>query len=408
MKAILMLLLAAALGLNMMAAQGEVSGKKSEDYEPLYELAENYGFKLGACYSYGQLRDKTYLEFVGRHFNSLTCTNETKAYSLLDQRASVKSEDGMPRMNYASADKMLAWARDNGISVRGHVLVWDAYMTEWFFHEDYNVSRPIADKETMRLRLKSYIEQVIEHFETSFPGVIYCWDVVNEAIGESLMEYDAKDLRRVRTMRDGKRNPFYDYVGEDYVEYSFLCARDAVEKLGADVKLFYNDYNMFFSAKRDAACRLIDSINSYAADENGDFRRLIDGVGMQGYVGGYGTQAGCMANADIASIKNSILMYAGHDVEVQITEMAVRNYDLSKADKHAEFYGNLFKMFRSINQNAEGNPLTAVCIWGVMDCDSLPKTNYSWKMNSPYGGLITEKYEIKTTFDAVYHVLKGE
>ena len=55
----------------------------------------------------------------------------------------------------------------------------------------------------------------------------------------------------------------------------------------------------------------------------------------------------------------------------------------------------------------EQKPLTAVCIWGVADCPQLPKNNYIWKLNSPYGGIITEKGAIKTSFDAVYRALKS-
>ena len=46
--------------------------------------------------------------------------------------------------------------------------------------------------------MKSYIEQVLTHFEENYPGVIYCWDVVNEAVGDNEQEYDSDDLRHVR------------------------------------------------------------------------------------------------------------------------------------------------------------------------------------------------------------------
>ena len=36
------------------------------------------------------------------------------------------------------------------------------------------------------------------------------------------------------------------------------------------------------------------------------------------------------------------------------------------------------------------------------------KKDYVYKMNSPYGCFLNTKYEIKTCFDRVYHVLKGE
>ena len=286
MKRFLSLVLALLVCLLPLSVFAEEAGKVSDDYDPLWTLAEPYGFKLGGAFSFQDMNNKVFMEFLARHFNSLTCTNETKAYSLLDQQASRKAEDGMPRMNYYAADKMIAWAQQQGIRVRGHVLVWDAYMTQWFFHEDYDMGKPIADRETMRARLASYIDQVMTHFEEKFPGVIYCWDVVNEAIGDNAGEYSAADPSHLRTTRNGEANCFLEYLGEDYVEYSFLCARNTQEKLGADIRLFYNDYNMFFAEKRKAACALVNRIQSYATDEDGNPRSLIDGIGMQGYMGG--------------------------------------------------------------------------------------------------------------------------
>lgn len=408
MKHCFSLLLAVILCLAWYPVSAEVNGLTADDYSPLYELAEPYGFKAGICLSYDQLKDQAYLDFLTRHFNSTTCTNETKAYSLLDQRASRTSPDGMPRMNYSRADAMISWAQKNGVSVRGHVLVWDAYMTSWFFHEGYNDAKPVADRETIRTRVKSYIEQVITHFEEKFPGVIYCWDVVNEAIGDNNGEFRADDPRHIRTVRSGASNPFLDYVGDDYVEYAFLCAKDTVEALGADIRLFYNDYNMFYDGKRLPACKLIESINSYSKDKNGSYRKLIDGIGMQGYVGGYGVQSGCMNQNDIRLINKAIQTYASYGLEVQITEMAVRNFDKSQAEQHAAFYSELFETFKAANAGSS-SPLTGVTIWGVNDIPVKTNMNqYSWKLNSSFGGLLTEKNEIKTSFDAIWHTLKGE
>ncbi len=408
LRMLLLAVLLLTLVLLPVLSSAESAGTVSSDYDPLWTLVEPAGFKLGACFSPGNLPDQAYMDFVGRHFNSLTCTNETKAYSLLNQAQSKASEDGMPRMDFTLADQMLAWAQDHGIAVRGHVLVWDAYMTTWFFHEGYDDAKPFADQETMRLRLASYIDQVMTHFEEKFPGLIYCWDVVNEAIGDSASEYAAGDPRHLRTLRSGQPNLFLEHVGDDYVPFAFLCARNTAEKLGADIRLFYNDYNMFQAGKRTAALALIDSINTYARNDAGEFRKLIDGVGLQGYLGGYGTQSGCLTDSILRDLAASIQIYADRGLEVQITEMAVRNYDKEKAPEHAAFYARLFtEVFLPANAG-EKKPLTAVCIWGVSDCPQLPQSHYTWKLNSPYGGLITEKNEIKTSFDAVYHALKQD
>ena len=380
----------------------EEAGTVAEDYDPLWQYAEQYGFKLGGCFGIWDMNNRVYMDFLARHFNSLTCTNETKAYSLLNQRASKESPDGMPRMDYSTADKMIAWAAEKGIRVRGHVLVWDAYMTQWFFHEGYDEKNPVADRETIRARLASYIEQVMTHFEETFPGVIYCWDVVNEAIGDNSGEYDPSDPRHLRTMRSGAANCFLEYVGEDYVEYAFQCARNTQEKLGADIRLFYNDYNLFFPEKRAAACELVKSILAY------DSRKLIDGIGMQGYMGGYGVQSGCLDPAIITNVRESIRVYAELGLEVQLTEMAVRNFDPEKVREHDAFYARLFSdVFMQANRDGKA-PLTAVCIWGLVDADPNMKGNYVYNLNSPYGCLLTTNYRIKTCFDAVYHTLKGE
>ena len=211
MKRFLVLCLALVICLLPLSGLTEATGTVSADYDPLWTLAEPYGFKLGGAFGFQDMNNRAFLEFLARHFNSLTCTNETKAYSLLDQQASRKAEDGMPRMNYYAADKMISWAQQHGIRVRGHVLVWDAYMTQWFFHEDYDQAKPVADRETLKARLASYIDQVMTHFEKKFPGVIYCWDVVNEAIGDNAGEYSAADPSHLRTTRSGEPNCFLEY-----------------------------------------------------------------------------------------------------------------------------------------------------------------------------------------------------
>ena len=375
-----------------------------EEYESLYALTAPYGFRMGAPLSFQQLRDANYLALVKKHFNSLTATNEMKAYSLLDERASRNAADGMPVMNYWAADQMVGWAQENGIGVRGHVLVWDAYMCDWFFHEEYDTKKPYADPETVKSRTEYYITEVVTHFEEKFPGVVYCWDVVNEAVGDSAAEYRAGDPRHLRTLRNGGPNLFQQYMGDDYVELAFLYARNVVEALGADIRLYYNDYNAYFSDKATAILNLARSVNTYAQDENGENRKLMDGIGMQGYIGGYGTQSGCLEESHLNMIRNAILGYAAEGLEVQITEMAVRNFELEQAGKHANYYAGLFQVFMDLNAE-DGNPLNAVSIWGLTDYPNEPKGTYVYNLNSPYGGLVDEKLNYKDAFVKVYELL---
>jgi len=397
MKKIISLLLVLALSLSL--------GTVSAETESLGQLTQTHGFTMGAALSYNQLRNTKYLDLVKQHFNTITTTNEMKAYSLLDQRASKKSEDGMPVMNYKVADSMVGWAQANGLKVRGHVLVWDAYMSDWFFREDYTNTKGYADAETIKKRTESYITQVVTHFEEKFPGVVYCWDVVNEAVGDSITEYLPGDARHLRTKRSGGDNLFQKYMGNDYVELSFLYARNAVEALGADIKLYYNDYNAYFSDKATAIMELAKSVNSYAVDENGNPRKLMDGIGMQGYIGGYGTQSGCLEPTHPGMIKKAIQNYAALGLDVQITEMAVRNFEPAQTEKHAQFYATLFETFASLN-TAEGNLLNSVSIWGLLDSPNEPKGTYNYNLNSPYGGLFDENLAEKEALHLIMEQLK--
>ena len=370
---------------------------QAEANEPLYTLAEKHGFKMGAVISAQSVARKNYTDMVKADFNSITGSNEFKAYSLANQQLSKKSENGMPAMVYTNADSIAKFAQENGIGIRGHVLVWDAYMPDWFFREGYTRENGFVDRDTMCRRLQYYIEEVVSHFENNFPGVVYCWDVVNEAVADGTNECKADDPRHVRTSRGGTSNLFYDVIGPDYVELAFKYARDAVNKVNPNIKLFYNDYNTFYNAKRTAITKLIESINK---DE-----KLCDGLGMQGYIGGYGQQAGCMNPNDIKLVREAINHYASLGLEVQLTELALRNYDKDKISEHEAFYKDFFTMLSGIN-TADKIKLTGVSIWGLTDDPSALPSSYGYKMNGPFCGVYNAMLKKKGEYNSIVAALR--
>ena len=95
-------------------------------YQPLAKLAEKHGFKLGTVTNFDKTFREDYFKLATYHFNSLTASNEFKAYSLLNQMESAKNPNGMPVMDYTKADQIISKAREKGIKMRGHVLVWAA------------------------------------------------------------------------------------------------------------------------------------------------------------------------------------------------------------------------------------------------------------------------------------------
>lgn len=408
----------------------ENNGKKDATevitkYKSLAALAENAGFRFGTNISSTSINKTELTKLIQYHFNSTTFSNEMKAYSLLKQAKSqenYENENSPAYIDFTTADKMVEYAQDNGLSIRGHVLVWDADMCDWFFREGYTTNGAYVSADVMKKRMQMYIEEVMTHFETEYPGVIYCWDVVNEAVADNTGDFESSDARHVRQVRGENTNLFYDHIGPDYVELAFKYAYETRKTLQeanskTNIKLFYNDYNTFMTYganKRDAIIELVKSVNSYASDGNGGYLKLCDGIGMQSYIGGYGQQSGCMNESNITDIKTAIEKFANLGVEVHVTELAVRNYEdtAARETEHAAFYKKLMQTYVDINKTAQENgktgPLTSVSIWGLFDNPNLAETDYSYKMNGPYCGLFTELYAPKEAFKEVYKVLAGE
>lgn len=310
-------------------------------------------FKLGVGLT-GSTLDKMaiqsdeYMAVVGKHFNSVTLTNLMKPTYLLDQEgcmgnAATGNEE--PAVTFTCVDEVLQWCVDNEVPMRGHTLVWHTQTPDWFFREGYKNDGEYVSRETMLVRLDSYIKQVMTYCQDTYPGAIYCWDVVNEAVDEA---GDPNSFYLCRTQCDGKPNPWYVVVGDDYVEQAFRCAR----KYAAEgVKLFYNDYNTYFATKRDAIYRLCEHLKKEG---------LIDGIGMQAYWTG--------ANTD--QIEQAIKKFAKLDLELQITELSIDAADLSEEElkKQANSYGSLFFMFSYLDKQGGGPAnITAVTLFGLQD-----------------------------------------
>ena len=169
------------------------------------------GSIAGTAIMSSEISDDTLMALVKKHFNAVTFGNELKPDALFNYQIgqSVDSttitfqgkelkvpvvNDKQENLDFSRADamldKILEWNNANPndkIRVRGHVLVWHSQTPEWFFHEDYDVAKPYADKETMNRRLEWFISSVFDHYfgeaaNGKYDGLFYGWDVVNEAV----------------------------------------------------------------------------------------------------------------------------------------------------------------------------------------------------------------------------------
>ena len=330
------------------------------------------------------LHSEEYMALVKQHFNSVTLSNLMKSCYILKQNESmenVKNGDGTPVLTYESIDPTLKWCMDNGVGMRGHTLVWHTQAPDWFFREGYTNDGAYVDKETMLFRMESYIKQLMSHVQEEFPGVVYCWDVVNEAVDPGSADPNTNFGCRT-THGEGEANPWYVTIGPEYVEMAFTYAR----KYAAEgVKLFYNDFNTYQSDK----CQYIYNLCKDLKEKG-----LIDGIGMQGYWG--------IDYPSTSSIGSALLKFSELDLEIHITELSigVDEETPEQFEAQAKAYGNIFFMLRNKDKEGGGPAnITNVTVFGLID--------HYQPTDTTNARLFDSDYQPKPAYYKVYNMFKS-
>ena len=324
-------------------------------------------FTVGVAVNMGALNDSDRMSSVCSHFNSITMENEMKPDSLLDGAASEKSSDGMPEINTKKLDQILSRAKENNIPLRGHTLVWHNQTPDWFFSKDYEPSKGLAGKDEMRKRMEAYIKKVLTYCQENYPGVVYAWDVVNEAMA---------DEGGYRT-----KSRWYDIYGdESYIEDAFTFARKYADP---EVKLFYNDYNEYMPAKREMITATVKKLKE---------KGVLDGVGMQSHWD--------MDYPNTDLIEEALEKYGAIEgLEIQLTEIDMHNTDDSEeglkaqADRYKQFFQTILRADRTGKAN-----ITNVTFWGITDEDSW-LTNFKGETSYPL--LFQGEMEKKPCYESI-------
>lgn len=334
--------------------------------------AFQHDFTIGVAVNSGGINDKEEMEFISQNFNSITMENAMKPESLMDGMATENSEDGMPEIKTKELDRILSTAQEHGLKLRGHCLVWHNQTPEWFFSKDYEPSKGFADKETMKKRMEAYIKKVLTYCQENYPGVVYAWDVVNEAVG---------DDNNYRT----KSNWYEIYGDESYITDAFTFAR---KYAAPDVKLFYNDYNEYIPEKRETIMELLKGLHE---------KELVDGMGMQSHWD--------MEYPSAGMLQEALEEYGTIDgLEIQLTEIDMHNTDDSEEgyQKQAERYKEFFETILRAKRTGKAN-VTNVTVWGLTD-------DVSWltgfKGETSYPLLFDENYKKKPCFDSILAAAK--
>ena len=335
-------------------------------------------FRIGSAVSTRLLSDPENKALLLRHFNSVTADNQMKPMFWLDRKSTLAQ--GTPdraALNFAPADAMLSFARDAGIPLRYHTLVWHNQTPRWFFREDWSDAEdaPYVSREIMFSRLRNYILDAMEHVNTCFPGVVYTWDVVNEAI-----EPDQHGPSLYRT-----RSPWFETLGQDFLPAAFRAAR---EGQAPGQTLCYNDYNAFDPVKRDAIIAMLKKLLE---------EHLVDTMGMQGHY--------VLADLNIAACEEAARAYAALGLKLQVTELDIHctRGDAEGQQQLANAYGAYFRMLLRLRR--EGIPLEAVTFWGLTDADSWLT---GFRKERSYPLLFSDDRQAKPAFDAVLAAARTE
>jgi len=204
---------------------------------PLKSIAP---FPIGATGMTGQLDQPDWVELMLRHGSQLTPEWEQKMERTLG-----------PGFNhdFSASDRVVAFARDNGLRVHGHTLIWYSQGSEVF--DDATVSRA---------RFAAEYDRYVSTFVGRYRGKMAGWDVVNEPVAE-----DGDGLRDCHWSRA---------LGmEGYMIRAFEQAHAA----DPDAVLFLNEYNLEnIPAKGAAFLRLVERLLKLGAP--------VGGIGNQSHL----------------------------------------------------------------------------------------------------------------------------
>lgn len=324
-------LIASALLLSPLALNAQAS------YVGLKELVGS-DFHIGCAINPNQTQGQA-ADLIKKNYTTITAENAMKPASIIQRDGSY---------NFDQADAIVKFAKDNGLKMRGHTLVWHG-STPRNYLKDENGNN--LTKEQVYAKHEKYIKAVLEHFPSD---VVIYWDVVNEALSDG--EYDS--IYR-------ERSPWFETCGPDFIAWAFRTAR---KYAAPNVKLYYNDYNLVDPAKRERCYKLLKSLVDAGVP--------IDGVGLQAHWSHELT-------ADM--LKNTIDRFSSLGLDVQITELDYTVYDnfhgpgaaerqQSKvtlpyegyvAERQADRYEMVFKV---LHENKD--KVSSVTFWNVHDGSS--------------------------------------
>ena len=302
-------------------------------------------FLIGVSVNQRNVANAQQQALIRQEFSSMTCENDMKP-------GPTEPQQGV--FNWERADRIADFARQNGIKLRGHCLMWHSQVGRWMTEDN-------PSPEVFYERMRNHIQAVVSRYK----DVVYCWDVVNEAISDNpLAEHPYRE------------SAMYRLCGDEFIAKAFEYAREA----DPDALLFYNDYNECDPVKSRRIYEMVKKMKEAGVP--------IDGIGMQGHYNIYSPTE--------EDLDKAIELYSQVVDHIHITELDVRvnterggQLSFSRqgvavndtTDQYlADQYARLFRVFRK-----HKNVIDCVTFWNLSDRDSwLGQNNYPLPFDARY------------------------
>ncbi|MCQ2537150.1 MAG: endo-1,4-beta-xylanase [Lachnospiraceae bacterium] len=310
--------------------------------EPLIALKDvfaEHGMKCGTCVTGQMLNTPKYKEMILSNFSSVTMENAMKPDAILDQQKSAAKNDDVVSFS-AEAKKILDFAKENNLGVRGHTLVWHSQTPEWLFREGYSKTGELVGRDEMLRRMDTFFDQVFTFLkENGYSDIVYAYDVANEC-----------------WMEDGsmRESLWRQTIGDDYIYEAFKTAKKYAPE---HIDLYYNDYNEQF--KTETLVNFVESLK----DADGNY--LIDGVGFQAHL---------YTSDDLVAYFDTVDKLSALGIKVSLTELDVclgkyQGY-LPNTDNNLKTQGRFYyDLINGIFSRVDAGTLNtnSLTFWGFAD-----------------------------------------
>ena len=315
----------------------------------LRAVASARGLAVGSAVSSGAFRnDPEYRHVLSAQFGMLTPENALKWPEI---------HPSQYQFDFSGGDALVAFARDHGMTVRGHNLVWAKNNPGWLEHGTWT-------RDQLLRILHMHIDAVVGHYR----GKIAQWDVVNEVVN------GRGELGNSIWLRT---------IGPQYIDLAFRWAHEADPK----ALLFDNEdaNGEAHSAKEQGILKLVRGLRQRGVP--------ISGVGIETHTG---------LDAHLGTRVSSFMRaLSSLGVDAAITEMDVALPD-AQTGRDLEMQAHIYADVLDACLHAP-NCHTFVT-WGFTD-------RYSWIPGAHPGMghalIFDESYRPKPAFRALVSVLNS-